>query len=283
MDSELSRILADCIADMERGAGVGDCLKRNPASAAELRPHLEAWAAMGSLPLVQPPAAAFDRGRAAMLGVLKPAPMGFGPLSRMRLAPAWATVPAAAAAVLILLGGAAGTSAALGGPDPAGQVLSVVGVGRDDGGAGGDSNSAVSSCPSPTPEATPQGAEGTEADGEFCDENRGHGNDPDHDDEDNPGQGQGDHGADDPAGTAGEGEDANRGHGNDADNDDPDNPGQGQGNHGTGNNGNGQENPGGNGNAGDPPANGTGSTPADNGNPENPPQGNGNGQDKPKD
>jgi hypothetical protein len=271
MDSELRRTLADCIADMERGAEVGDCLKRNPASAAELRPHLEAWAAMGSFPLAQPPTAAFDRGRAAMLGALKPTAMGFGPLSRVRLGPAWATVTAAAAAVVILLGGAAGSSAALGGPDPAGRVLSAVGVGGGDGDAGGASNSAFNACPSPTPEATPQGPEGTATDGEFCDENRGHGNDPDHDDEDNPGQGQGNHGADDPAGTAGEGEDANRGHGNDADNDDPDNPGQGQGNHGTGNNGN----------AGDPPANGTGGNPAGNGNPDNPPQGNGNGQDKP--
>jgi hypothetical protein len=278
MDSELSRILADSIADMERGAAVGDCLKRNPGSAAELRPHLEAWAAMGSLSLVQPTAAAFDQGRAAMLEALKPAPMGFGPLSRIRLAPAWATVPAAAAAVVILLGGAAGTSAALGGPDPASQVLSVVGVGRND---GGSSNSAVNACPSATPVATPQGAEGTEVDGEFCDENRGHGNDPDHDDEDNQGQGQGNHGADDPAGTADEGEDANRGHGNDPANDDPDNPGEGQGNQGTSNNGNGEGNPDGNANAGDPPANGTGGNPAGSGNPENPPQGNGNGQNKP--
>jgi hypothetical protein len=273
MDSELRKILADCIADMERGAVVGDCLKRNPASAAELRPHLEGWAAMGSLPLVQPPAAAFDRGRAAVLGALKPAATGFRPLSRMRLAPAWATVTAAAAAVVILLGGAAGSSAALGGPDPAGRVLSVVGVGSDDGDVGGDSNSAVNACPSPTPEATPQGAEDTAADGEFCDENRGHGNDPDHDDEDNPGQGQGNNGADDPAGTAGEGEDPNRGHGNDADNDDADNPGQGQGNHGTGNNGN----------DGTPPANGNDGTPPGNENPAGPAQGNGNGQDKPKD
>ena len=288
MDSELRRILADCIADMERGAGVGDCLKRNAASAAELRPHLEAWAAMGSFPLVQPHAAAFDRGRAAMLGAVKSAPMGFGPLSRIRLAPAWATVTAAAAAVVILLGGAAGTSAALGGPDPAASVLSVVGAGRDNGDADGDSDSAVSACPSPTPEATPAVEDGAVGDEEFCDENRGHGNDPDHDDEDNPGQGQGNNGAEDPAATTddptnSEGEDANRGHGNDPDHDDEDNPGQGQGNHGTGNNGNGQENPGDNGNAGNPPDNGTGGNPEGNGNPENPLQGNGNGEDKPKD
>lgn len=280
MDTELRNTLADCIADMERGAGVEDCLKRNSSRAAELRPHLETWAAMGSLALVQPPALAFDRGRAAMLGALKPAATGFGPLSFARFAPAWATVAAVAAAVVILLGGAAGTSAALGGPDPAGRVLSVVGVNKDD----GDVDDLNDGEAGNVDDAAVQDGDGCE------DANRGHGNDPDHDDEDNPGQGEGNHGADGDA-TGDEctvvddervidGEDENNGHGNDADHDDEDNPGQGQGNHGTGNNGNGQGNPGSNGNPDNPPANGISDSPPGNGNPGNPP-GNGNPDNTP--
>jgi hypothetical protein len=225
MNSELSKILADCIADMERGAAVDDCLKRNPGLESELRPHLETWAAIGAPALVQPPAAAFDHGLAAMLAALKPVPGGLGPLSAVRFAPAWATVTAAAAAVVILLGGAAGTSAALGGPDPTAGVLSAVGVNRDD--------SAV--------DDSEGDAAGLQSEDACEDANRGHGNDPDHDDGDNPGQGEGNHGAVEDA-TNDECavvesnqdgcEDANRGHGNDPDHDDEDNPGQGEGNHG---------------------------------------------------
>ena len=282
MDSELTKILADCIADMERGAGIEDCLKRNSSRAAELRPHLENWAAIGGLTLVQPPLAAFDRGRAAVLGALEPAATGFGPLSAVRFAPAWATMAAVAAAVVILLGGAAGTSAALGGPDPAGRVLSVVGVSKDD----GDVDDVNDGETGDVDDAAVQDGNGCE------DANRGHGNDPDHDDDDNPGQGEGNHGADLEATgdectpvddeTVVDGEDENNGHGNDADHDDEDNPGQGEGNHGTGNNGNGNDgNPPGNSNEGNPPANGNEGNPPSNGNEGNPPA-NGNGGNEPQ-
>jgi hypothetical protein len=306
MDSVLRNTLADCIADMERGAGVEDCLKRNSSQAAQLRPHLETWAAMGSLPSIQPPAAAFDRGRAAMLGALKPTATGFGPLSVTRFAPAWATVAAVVAAV-ILLGGAAGTSAALGGPDPAGRVLSAVGVmtgvATEDAESGIGHSSASErglECASPNAFEGKANSEdrsqnaveahekqscdaGPEEDANAAvhdgcvDDNRGHGNDADHDDEDNPGLGERDHGADGdvPAeectvvdgDTGVDGEeDENMGHGNNADHDDEDNPGQGEGNHGTDNNGNGEANSGGNGNEGNPTANGNEGNPPGNGN-----------------
>src|SRR5439155_212125 len=128
---DLRKALADCIAQMERGAGVEQCLTAHPSHADELRPHLEAWQAMTAGALVQPSAAAFESGRRAMFRALETPPATFSPLAAARLAPAWATVAAAVAAFLVLMGGAAGASAALGGPDPAGDVLSVVGVSSD--------------------------------------------------------------------------------------------------------------------------------------------------------
>ena len=278
MNRAFSKALADCISEMERGSSVGDCLKGHPLHANELRPHLETWQAMAERSPVQSPAAAFDHGRQAVLQALESAPATFGPLAAVRLAPKWATVSAAVAAFLILISGAAGASAALGGPDPAGEVLSGVGVSSDsDGAHGGIGQSSASDrgleCANPnasegsansddkaqnaddahTKKSCSKGANGgatADQAGNGCeDANNGHGNDADHDDASNPGQGVGNNGAtgDTSTGdcTAGQGEDANNGHGNDADHDDGSNPGQGQGNNGTGNNagGNGNANP----------------------------------------
>jgi hypothetical protein len=279
MNRAFSKALADCISQMERGASVGDCLKGHPLHANELGPHLETWQTMAQRSPVQPSAAAFDHGRQAVLEALESAPATFGPLAAVRLAPRWATVSAAVAAFLILISGAAGASAALGGPDPAGEVLSGVGVSSDsDGAHGGIGQSSASDrgleCANPnafegsansddkaqnaddahTKKSCSKGAdEGATVNqsGDGCeDANNGHGNDADHDDADNPGQGEGNNGASDQASegscTAGqEGEDANNGHGNDADHDDTSNPGEGQGNHGT----NDGSNAGGDGNA----------------------------------
>ena len=143
MNSELSKALADCLSDMERGAGVEDCLKRHPGLATELRPHLETSLRDER----RPPGPAIGvslgtRGRHAMQAALASPPAPFSPLTAARLAPAWATAAAAVVAVIVLLGGAAGTSAALGGPDVAGDTVGgVVGVFNDqDDGAVNDSD-----------------------------------------------------------------------------------------------------------------------------------------------
>jgi len=289
MNKPLSNALADCIAQLEGGASVDECLKAHPSQADELRARLEAWQGMATAALAQPSAAALDQGRRAMLSALESAPVKFSPLAAARLAPAWATAAAAAAAFLVLIGGAAGASAALGGPDPAGDVLSVVGVSSSEGGIGQSSASDRGlECANPNAfegsansedkaqnaddahqkQSCTQNADEAGNQGDACeDANKGHGNDADHDDADNPGQGEGNNGAtnesadgDCPAGE--ETADANSGHGNDADHTDEDNPGQGQGNHGTNDNGNanGQSNdePIGNANPGEPQGQGDG-------------------------
>jgi hypothetical protein len=222
MNSALVKILAECIAEMERGASVEDCLRRNESWSGELRPLLETSTSLAGVALLTPTAAGFGRGRQAMVSALKPAPV-LHPLSLRRLSPALATVTAAVAAVILLLG-AAGTSSALGGPDPAGDVLSAVGVTNDspasDSDALADADDGCVVEPSPAPDATPAP--------DSCDDtNHGHGNDPDAVDEGNPGQGSGS--------AAQDGDDANRGHGNDPNKSDPDNPGQEQGGNGTDN------------------------------------------------
>ena len=114
MNRAFSKALADCISELERGTGVEECLTAHPSHAEDLRQHLETWQAMAQKSPVQPPAAAFDQGRRAMLTALESGPVAFSPLAAVRLAPAWATVTAAVAAFLFLIGGAAGASAALG-------------------------------------------------------------------------------------------------------------------------------------------------------------------------
>jgi len=254
MDRVISKALADCISQLERGAGVEQCLMAHPSHADELRPHLEAWQAMTAGALVHPSAAGFESGRRAMFRALETPPATFSPLAAARLAPAWATVAAAVAAFVVLMGGAAGASAALGGPDPAGDVLSVVGV-RSNGPHGGIGDSSASDrgleCANPN---AFEGSANSEDKAQNADDahqkqscSKGTGADPA-----DPGDG-------------------NNGHGNDPGHDDPSNPGQGQGNHGTGSNAGGNGNPNGNPNGNANP----------NGNP-NPgvPQGQGNGLNK---
>jgi hypothetical protein len=310
MNREFSKALADCISDMEGGAGIDDCLKRHVSIATQLRPHLETWQAMAAGSLAQPSTAAFDSGRRAMLAAVETAPATFGPFGAIRLAPHGVLAAAAVAAFLVLIGGAAGASAALGGPDPAGDVLSVVGVSSngdeahvgigqssasdrglecanpnafegsansEDKGQNADEAHEKQSCS----DSDEESAAATET-GDACeDANKGNGNDADHDDADNPGQGEGNNGA---TGASGDGDcvagedtsDANSGHGNDADRTDEDNPGQGQGNQGA----NPESNAGGNGNGNANDQSGGNSN--GNGNP-NPgePQGQGGGSDKP--
>jgi hypothetical protein len=236
MDNNLKRILAECLAEMERGAGVRDCLRQHPTHAQELLPYLETWEAMGVGSLADPPGDAFGRGRQAMLAAVAATPSGFSFTSMAR---AWATVAVAVLGVVVLVGGAAGASAALGGPDVTDSTfdgVSSVFIDGDDGNAAdaddGDGGNVVSG----------------QASGDCEDENKGHGNDADHDDEDNPGQGGGNHGAEnadavecsEPVETSAAVEtpeacaDANRGHGNDPDGFDEDNPGNSEGTSGSG-------------------------------------------------
>jgi hypothetical protein len=222
MKNDLEKILAACIEEMERGASIEDCLRHNEGWSGELRPLLEISTGLGDLTPAKPTPAAFDLGRHAMLSALTTEP-GPGRISPARLSPALATVAAAVAAAVLLLG-AAGTSSALGGPNPAGDMLSAIGVTtsgpQNDGDALANAGDECVAEPSPSPDATPAP--------DTCeDANRGHGNEPDNSDADNPGQGSGI--------AAEEGQDTNRGNGNDPNNSDPDNPGQGQGDTGTDN------------------------------------------------
>ena len=233
MNRAISKALADCIAQMERGAGVEQCLMAHPSHADELRSHLEAWQAMTAGALVQPSAAAFESGRRAMFKALETPPATFSPLAAARLAPAWATVAAAVAAFLVLMGGAAGASAALGGPDPAGDVLSVVGVSSDGPHSGiGDSSASDRGLECANPNAF-EGSANSEDKAQNADDAHQKQSCSKGTDESNT------------TNQAGAGcEDANNGNGNDADQTDEDNPGQGQRNHGT----NEDNNAGGNGN-----------------------------------
>jgi len=256
MNSELRRILTECIADMERGAGVEDCLKRNPSKAAALRPYLETWATLGSTSLVQPPGTAFNRGRREMLSALRSTPAGFRPLAAARFAPAGATVAAAVVGLAVLLGGAAGTSAALGGPDVTGGVFDAVGL-TGNGNGGGISQSSASErgleCASPNAfegsgnsedkaknaddahekeSCSEDDCETSDADGAEVADANGDEAEADCPQTDENG---------DATETADGCEDENNGHGNDADHDDEDNPGQGQGNHGADSGGAGDE------------------------------------------
>lgn len=143
MSTQLSAALADCLAQIERGASVDDCLRRYSQLSAELRPGLEAWQTLTSITPAQPSTAAIERGRQAMQSAIATKPSG--PFAAVRMAPTWATAAAAVVAAAIMLGGAAGASAALGGPNLAGDALDAVGVTNGDGdGSGGIGQSSAS-------------------------------------------------------------------------------------------------------------------------------------------
>src|SRR2546425_9495564 len=130
MNRAVSKALADCIAEMERGAPIEECLKRHPSHVGELRPRLEAWQAMAAGEPVQPSTAAFERGRRAMLNGLESAPVRSGPLAAARLAPAGATVAAAAPPFFFFINRAGRGSPTPGRPRPPGGVPSGGGGSR---------------------------------------------------------------------------------------------------------------------------------------------------------
>jgi hypothetical protein len=126
MDSKLRKLLTDCIRDIETGArDVEGCLQRHPDRAAELRPHLELWSGLNASAKAQPNFGSQQRGRQQLLGALADMERG---KDKGKMIPAVAKVAVVMVAAALLVGGAAGASAALGGPDVGGQVLSTFGL-----------------------------------------------------------------------------------------------------------------------------------------------------------
>src|SRR3972149_11301571 len=105
MKSALKQALADCLARLEAGAGLEECLRGHEALAAELRPLLEAAQALRARDVADYRPDAFQRGRARMHAARMSATERGG-------RPAWAglwrplalTGVAAAVAVLAALG-----------------------------------------------------------------------------------------------------------------------------------------------------------------------------------
>ena len=66
MKSAFQKALADCLARLESGAGIEECLRGHEALAGELRPLLEAAQALRARDLAGYRPEAFQRGRARM-------------------------------------------------------------------------------------------------------------------------------------------------------------------------------------------------------------------------
>jgi len=66
MKPVLKQALADCLARLEAGAGIEECLRGHEALAAELRPLLEAAQALRARDVADYRPDAFQRGRARM-------------------------------------------------------------------------------------------------------------------------------------------------------------------------------------------------------------------------
>src|SRR3990170_185564 len=105
MKSALKQALADCLARLEAGAGIEECLRGHEALSVELRPLLEAAQALRARDVADYRPDAFQRGRARMQAARMSETERGGP-------PAWAglwrplalTGVAAAVVVLAALG-----------------------------------------------------------------------------------------------------------------------------------------------------------------------------------
>ena len=129
MDGKLHKTLTDCIRDIATGArDVEGCLQQHPDRAAELRPHLELWSRLNAAPRAQPNFGSQQRGQHQLLGALADMEKEREGRTTRFLTPALVKAAAVVAGVALLAGGAAGASAAFGGPDFAGEVLSTVGI-----------------------------------------------------------------------------------------------------------------------------------------------------------
>ena len=129
MDRKLRKILTECIRDIETGArDVDGCLERHHDRAADLRPHLELWSGLDVAAKARPNFGSQQRGQQRLLAVLSDMQKRGERRMIPFLTPALAKAAAVLAGVVLLAGGAAGASAALGGPDVGGQVLSTMGI-----------------------------------------------------------------------------------------------------------------------------------------------------------
>ncbi len=115
MSRKIDALLAECLAAMEAGASPESCLARHPEAAEALRPLLETWLALQTVPQAPPPhPAAVAHGKARMLdaverrAVRKRRVFPGTLLGTLRM-PQWAT---AVAMIVVLLLGIAGTTRA---------------------------------------------------------------------------------------------------------------------------------------------------------------------------
>ena len=129
MDRKLRKILTECIRDIEMGArDVEGCLQRHPDRAAELRPHLELWAGLNAAAKAEPDIGSQQRGQHQLLTTLSEVERGGRKRMIPFLTPALVKAGAVAVAAVLVIGGTAGASAALGGPNVPGGVLSGIGI-----------------------------------------------------------------------------------------------------------------------------------------------------------
>jgi hypothetical protein len=129
MDTELRKILTECIRDIETGArDVEGCLQRHADRAAELRPHLELWTGLDAAEKAEPDIGSQQRGQHQLLTTLSEVERGGRKRMIPFLTPALVKAGAVAVAAVLVIGGTAGASAALGGPNVPGEVLSGIGI-----------------------------------------------------------------------------------------------------------------------------------------------------------
>ncbi len=111
MSRKIDTILAECLAALESGATVEQCLQRFPHEAEELRPLLEMWAALQQVPPAPTPhPAVIAHGKARMFDAVErrfASPQRRSLFGTIRL-PRWT---AAAAMIVVVAMGMAGTTA----------------------------------------------------------------------------------------------------------------------------------------------------------------------------
>ncbi|MCH8814474.1 MAG: hypothetical protein IH957_05155 [Chloroflexi bacterium] len=128
MNGKLRNALTECIEAIETGTDAEACLQRYPEQADELRPLLRMWSDLDDSVKAEPVADGYDHGLRRTLDALADAERGGRKRMIPFFAPALVKVAAAVAAVVLLTAGVAGTSAALGGPDIADEILTVTGI-----------------------------------------------------------------------------------------------------------------------------------------------------------
>jgi len=261
MDRKLEKILGACIREIESGSGdLERCVAKYPKQAHELRQHLELWLRFASAAPVDRDPRAILSGRQKVLAATTGNTGGNRRMLSGVLKPAFVKAAVVLVSAAIVFGGVS-ASGALGGPDPARNVLRSVGVFSDEcvaPEASPEPSQATTPAASPeatpvaspdaSPEASPDASPGAtpEAmpDEDECaddddnsgpgsgdddaDDNSGPGNDDDDASDDNSGPGNGDDDASGP-GSGDDDADSNSGPGNDDTDATDDNSGPGSG------------------------------------------------------